>query len=77
MKSEFPYPNCDPLEVPDHIRERLRPISDKEKAMETGVEIAAEALSKTAPYASGAYIMPPFGRVELALGVIDQFRNSN
>jgi len=75
--AEFFHNEVPGMEVPEHIRERLRPISDKEKAMETGVEIAAEALSKTAPYASGAYIMPPFGRIELALGVIDQFKNSN
>ena len=75
--AEFFHNEVPGMSVPDNIRERLRPISDKSKAMELGVKIAAEALSKTAPYASGAYIMPPFGKSELALGVIDQFQSNN
>jgi len=75
--AEFFHNEVPGMSVPDDIRERFRPISDKQKAMELGVKIASEALVRTAEYAAGAYIMPPFGKSELALGVIDQFKNSN
>jgi len=69
--AEFFHNEVPGMQVPEWIRERLRPIDDREKAAQVGVEIAAEALRNCKPRASGAYIMPPFGRVELALGVMD------
>ena len=74
--AEFYHNEVPGMEVPDAIRERLRRIEDGETAARVGVEIAAEALLKCAPRAAGAYIMPPFGKIELALAVIDLFRKS-
>jgi homocysteine S-methyltransferase len=67
--AEFYHNEVPGMQVPEWIREKLQPIDDREKAAQTGIEIAAEALKACAPRAQGAYIMPPFGRVELALEV--------
>jgi len=69
--AEFFHNEVPGMQVPEWIREKLRPIDDREKAAQVGVEIAAAALRNCKPRASGAYIMPPFGRVELALGVME------
>ena len=75
--AEFFHNEVPGMQVPAWIRERLKPVEDSERAAQTGVEIAAEALVHAAPRAAGAYIMPPFGRSELALGVIELFRQSD
>jgi hypothetical protein len=41
-------------------------------AREVGVELAAEALAQLKPRVQGAYLMPPFGRVESAIGVLER-----
>lgn len=74
--AEFFHNEVPGMDVPDAIRERLREAKNPEEAERIGVEVAAEALSSCAPRAAGAYIMPPFGRIRLALDVIDHFRNS-
>jgi len=68
--AEFYHNEVPGMQVPLWIREKLRGIDNKETAAEAGVEIAALALAHCRPYAAGAYIMPPFGRTELALAVI-------
>ncbi len=73
--AEFFHNEVPGMQVPGWIRERLKPIADREKAAQIGVEIAADALVRTAPRASGAYIIPPFGRIELALQVMERFYN--
>ncbi len=75
--AEFFHNEVPGMEVPDYIRDRLRPIEDRAESAKTGVEIARDALIKTAPVAAGAYIMPPFGKTDLALEVIRQFRESD
>jgi homocysteine S-methyltransferase len=75
--AEFFHNEVPGMEVPEHIRARLKEIHDAEAAAAIGVEIAAEALLRCAPRAAGAYIMPPFGRTQLALEVIEKFRQSD
>jgi homocysteine S-methyltransferase len=72
--AEFFHNEVPGMQIPDEIRERLRGVDDPDEAARIGVEIAVEALIKTAPRAVGAYIMPPFGRIDLALEVIKGFR---
>ncbi len=69
--AEFYHNEVPGMSVPEWIREKLRPIDDRDKATAVGVEIAASALRNCKSRASGAYIMPPFGRTELALGVME------
>ncbi|MDP8227875.1 MAG: bifunctional homocysteine S-methyltransferase/methylenetetrahydrofolate reductase, partial [Candidatus Electryoneaceae bacterium] len=75
--AEFFHHEVPGMQVPDHIRDRLKPITDREQSALIGIQIAADALIRTAPIVAGAYIMPPFGKVELALKVIDIFRHSD
>lgn len=74
--AEFFHNEVPGMHVPEYIRDRLKPITDRDEGAETGVAIAAEALINLAPMAAGAYIMPPFGRTELAVKVIEIFRSS-
>jgi len=74
--AEFFHNEVPGMDVPQEIRDRLKPIDDREKAAQIGVEIAANALIKCAPKAQGVYIMPPFGNIRRALNVIELFRES-
>lgn len=74
--AEFYHHEVPGMEVPEAIRERLKDVEDPDAAATIGVEIAAEALINVAPRAAGAYIMPPFGRIDLALEVIKRFKES-
>jgi len=73
--AEFFHNEVPGMEVPQPIRDRLKPIEDRETAAQVGVEIAAESLIKCASRSAGAYIMPPFGKAERALEVIEIFRS--
>ena len=75
--AEFFHNEVPGMQVPQSIRDRLKPITDRDHAARIGVEIAAEALLRSAPRCAGAYVMPPFGRTELALQVIELFRHSD
>jgi hypothetical protein len=43
------------------------------RALDTGVEIAREALAAIHTRVQGAYIMPPFDKWELAVRVVEGF----
>jgi homocysteine S-methyltransferase len=67
--AEFFHNEVPGMDVPDEIRERMRKASEssKETARQEGVIIAQEALRSVADHVQGVYIMPPFGKVELAI----------
>ncbi len=69
--AEFLHNEVPGMSVPDNIRERMRKAEISNKARETGIEIAREALLKMKDVADGAYIMAPVGGVDTALKVID------
>jgi hypothetical protein len=52
-------------------RERMRLAGSGEEAHTEGVRIAQEALLAAKELAQGAYIMPPFNKVELAVRVVE------
>ena len=72
--AEFFHNEVPGMQVPLEIRERLRKFEDGDAAAQVGIEIAAEALSRVASKVAGAYITPPFGRIDSALSVISLFR---
>jgi len=74
--AEFFHNEVPGMQVPFEIRERLKKIEEKDEVERIGVEIAVEALIRIAPRVAGAYIMPPFGRIDRALEVIKCFRES-
>ncbi len=70
--AEFFHNEVPGMEVPNVIRERMRVASEKGKeyASAEGIAIAQESLCATRKLVQGAYIMPPFGRVELAIETV-------
>ncbi|NIM92922.1 MAG: bifunctional homocysteine S-methyltransferase/methylenetetrahydrofolate reductase [Anaerolineales bacterium] len=57
--------------IPEKIQARLSSAGDE--APEEGILIAAEILANLRDKAQGAYIMPPFGRYEIAAELIGQY----
>jgi homocysteine S-methyltransferase len=68
--AEFLHNEVPGMRVPDSIRERMRGAGSGLAARREGVAIAREMLSAVKDRVSGAYIMPPFGRYELAAEII-------
>jgi 5,10-methylenetetrahydrofolate reductase len=69
--AEFLHNEVPGMQIPDPIRERMRRAGSGEAAREEGIKIAQEALLAARPLVQGVYIMPPFGRVDLALRVLE------
>jgi homocysteine S-methyltransferase len=71
--AEFLHNEVPGMHVPEPIRERMRQASGKEAGQREGVAIAREALAgiRELRGVAGAYLMPPFGRYDLALQVLD------
>lgn len=70
--AEFLHNEVPGMRIPSAVRERMCAAEGKDAARTEGVAIAREALAgvKELPGVRGAYVMPPFGRYELALEVL-------
>ncbi len=66
----FLHHNVPGMRIPQEVRDRMEKAADPTAAQREGVAIAAEALRAVKARVQGAYFMPPFGRVELALDVL-------
>jgi homocysteine S-methyltransferase len=62
------------MQIPDDVRARMREAGSGERARAEGIAIAQEALLATRHLVQGAYIMPPFGRIDSALKVLEVLR---
>ncbi|MFN2433646.1 MAG: bifunctional homocysteine S-methyltransferase/methylenetetrahydrofolate reductase [Gemmatimonadota bacterium] len=71
--AEFLHNEVPGMTIPETVRRRMERASTTAAAAEVGVHIAREVLAAVRhfPGVRGAYIMPPFGRYELALRVLD------
>ena len=58
------------MSIPESIRERMRRAGSGEEARREGIRIAQEILKGVRDMVQGAYLMPPFGRYEMALEVV-------
>ncbi|MFO0663263.1 MAG: bifunctional homocysteine S-methyltransferase/methylenetetrahydrofolate reductase [Polyangiaceae bacterium] len=74
--AEFLHNEVPGMQVPEHIRERMRKAGGGPQGRKEGVAIAREMLSAVRSRVVGAYIMPPLERYELALEVVDGFLES-
>ena len=72
--AEFLHNEVPGMTIPEDIRERMRRAGSGEAANAEGVAIAQEALRAARDAAQGAYIMPPFNKVELSVRVIEGLR---
>lgn len=68
--AEFLHNEVPGMSVPAAIRERMRKAGSGDAGRLEGVQIAREMLANVKDRVQGAYIMPPFGRYQLALDVI-------
>jgi homocysteine S-methyltransferase len=69
--AEFLHNEVPGMQVPETIRERMRAAGPGEPGRSEGITIAREMLSAVKDRVAGAYVMPPFGRHETALRVIE------
>jgi homocysteine S-methyltransferase len=69
--AEFLHNEVPGMRIPDEIRERMRQAGSGEQAQGAGVRIAQDALLAAREQAQGAYIMPPFNKVDLAVRVVE------
>lgn len=69
--AEFLHNEVPGMSVPAEIRERMRQAGSGEAAQLEGVKIAQEALLAARDLVQGAYVMPPFNKVELAVRVVE------
>jgi methionine synthase / methylenetetrahydrofolate reductase(NADPH) len=69
--AEFLHNEVPGMQIPEAIRERMRTTPGGEAARKEGVKIAREMLFAVRDRVQGAYLMPPLGRYELALQVLD------
>jgi homocysteine S-methyltransferase len=57
------------ISIPEALHERLRQAG--ERAPQAGVGIALELIEQMRPWASGIYLMPAFGRYDLAAEIVE------
>jgi methionine synthase I (cobalamin-dependent)/5,10-methylenetetrahydrofolate reductase len=69
--AEFLHHEVPGMQVPEEVRERMRRAPTGEAAAAEGVAIAQEALSATRNMVEGVYVMPPLGRYDSALRVLE------
>jgi homocysteine S-methyltransferase len=69
--AEFLHNEVPGMQIPEEIRERMRRSAGGEAARKEGVRIARDMLFAVRDRVQGAYLMPPLGRYELALEVLD------
>ena len=69
--AEFLHNEVPGMQIPEEIRERMRGVPAGPEARKEGVKIAREMLFAVRDRVQGAYLMPPLGKYELALQVLD------
>ena len=69
--AEFLHNEVPGMQIPEVIRERMRKAPPGVEARKEGVRIAREMLFSVRDRVQGAYLMPPLGKYELALEVLD------
>ena len=72
--AEFIHNELEGVVVPDAIRERMRAAG--EAGADAGLEVATEQIEEARglPWVSGVYVMPSFGRYEVAAALVRQIR---
>ncbi len=68
LNSEIPE-----VHIPKYIMDRMSKVTDKEEAKLEGVAIARETLDQVKDRVHGVQVSAPFGRVDLALKVVEGF----
>jgi homocysteine S-methyltransferase len=69
--AEFLHNEVPGMQIPEDVRRRMKGAGSGPDARREGVLIARDMLQAVRHRVAGAYIMPPLGRYEMALEVID------
>jgi homocysteine S-methyltransferase len=69
--AEFLHNEVPGMSIPDPIRERMRKAGSGTEAQDEGIAIAREAVDACKDRARGFYVMPPFGRHDAAIRVLE------
>jgi homocysteine S-methyltransferase len=69
--AEFLHNEVPGMRIPDEMRQRMKSAGSGDAARAEGVKISQEALLAVRDRIQGAYIMPPFGRYEMALQIME------
>ena len=73
--AEFLHNEVPGMAIPGEYRERMAKVGGGPAARAVGIQIAQEALAAVKQRVAGAYIMPPFNRVDSALQVLEVARD--
>jgi homocysteine S-methyltransferase len=73
--AEFLHAEVPGMSIPAEYRERMAKVGSGPAARVEGIRIAQEALTAVKHRVAGAYIMPPFNRVDSALAVLEVARD--
>lgn len=69
--AEFLHNEVPGMAIPQEIRDRLEQVTNGDDARQIGIEIAQEMLKQIKDQVQGIYLMPPFGKYEAALKVLE------
>ena len=69
--AEFLHNEVPGMQIPAYIRERMRETPKGPEARAEGIKITQECLMAVVDRVVGAYVMPPFGRYDSALQVLE------
>jgi homocysteine S-methyltransferase len=72
--AEFLHNEVPGMSIPAEYRARMAKVGQGAEARAEGIRIAQEALASVVTRVAGAYVMPPFNRVESALAVLEAAR---
>jgi methionine synthase I (cobalamin-dependent)/5,10-methylenetetrahydrofolate reductase len=73
--AEFLHNEVPGMSIPAEYRERMAKVGGGPAARAEGIKIAQEALGAVKHRVAGAYVMPPFNRVDAALAVLEVARD--
>jgi methionine synthase / methylenetetrahydrofolate reductase(NADPH) len=73
--AEFLHNEVPGMAIPAEYRERMARVGGGPAARAEGIRIAQEALAAVKQRVHGAYVMPPFNRVDSALAVLEVARD--
>lgn len=69
--AEFLHENVPGVNIPDDVRARMKAAGGGDGGRAEGVKIAQEALLSMRDRIQGAYVMPPFGRYQMAIDLLE------
>lgn len=74
--AEFLHHEVPGMQIPKPYRDRMARAGGGPAGRAEGIAIAREALAAVQDRVAGAYIMPPFNRVESAVAILDEVRGT-